>query len=80
MRALTCRLSYHLLEQLKPVKVEVALFARGFSAWQVEAISPFLMGVFHLREEAEGQRNVHKHFWDPLSQGTSSCESNSPHS
>lgn len=23
--------------------------------WQVEAIFPFLMGVFHLQEEAEGQ-------------------------
>lgn len=80
LRTLTCRLSYHLLEQLKPVKVQVALFVRGFSMWQVEAISPFLMEVFYLCEEEEGQRNIHKHFWDPLSQGTSSCESNSLHS
>jgi len=26
-------------------------------------------GVCCLREEAEGRRNIHKHFWDPLLEG-----------
>lgn len=35
--------------------------------------------MFYPWKEADGQRNVHKHFGDLFSQGMSSCESKSPY-